>query len=84
MAGGEFLNQAGDSSKLISGEGVRDDEDPAVGALVVAHLTKGFRTIDPGKRLKSLSMVHNSPTPCCWHKAAIRASCTCGPDTRPV
>jgi len=35
MAGGEFFNQAGDSSKLISGQGVRDDEDPAVRALVV-------------------------------------------------
>ncbi len=35
MTGGEFLNQAGDSSELISGEGVRDDKDPAVGALVV-------------------------------------------------
>ena len=35
MTGGEFLNQAGDSRKLISGEGVRDDEDSAVGALVV-------------------------------------------------
>jgi len=35
MAGGEFLNQPGDSRKLISGEGVRDDEDSIVGALVV-------------------------------------------------
>ena len=35
MTGGEFPDQAGDSSKLISGEGVRDDEDSAVGALVV-------------------------------------------------
>ena len=35
MEGGEFLNQAGDSRKLISWEGVRDDEDPGVGALVV-------------------------------------------------
>ena len=26
MTGGEFFNQAGDSSKLISGEGVRDDK----------------------------------------------------------
>ena len=35
MTGGEFLNQACDSGKLISGEGIRDDEDSAVGALVV-------------------------------------------------
>jgi len=35
VAEGEFLNQAGDSSKLISGEGVRNNEDPVVGALVV-------------------------------------------------
>ena len=35
MKAWEFLNQAGDSRKLISGEGVRNDEDPAVGALVV-------------------------------------------------
>jgi hypothetical protein len=34
MAGGEFLNQAGDSSKLISWKGVRDDEDPTVGAFL--------------------------------------------------
>ena len=35
MAGGEFFNQPGDSSKLISGKGVRDDEDSAVGTLVI-------------------------------------------------
>jgi hypothetical protein len=35
MAGGEFLNQAGYSRKLIPGEGVRNDEDSAVGASVV-------------------------------------------------
>jgi hypothetical protein len=35
MTGGKFLNQAGYSSKLISREGVRDDEDSTVGALVV-------------------------------------------------
>ncbi len=35
VTGGEFLNQAGDSGKLISGEGVRNDQDSAVGALIV-------------------------------------------------
>ena len=35
MAGGEFFNQAGDSSELISGEGIRDDQDAVVRALVV-------------------------------------------------
>ena len=35
MKGGEFFNQAGDSGKLISGEGIRNDQYPAMGALVV-------------------------------------------------
>ena len=35
MAGGEFPNQTGYSRELISGEGVRNDEDSAVEALVV-------------------------------------------------
>lgn len=32
MAGGGFLNQAGDSRESISGEDVRNDEDSAVRA----------------------------------------------------
>ena len=35
MAGGKFFNQTGDSSELVSREGVTDYEDPAVRALVV-------------------------------------------------
>jgi len=35
MAGGEFPNQAGYSRKLISGEGIRNDEHSAVGASIV-------------------------------------------------
>jgi len=35
MAGGEFPNQAGYSRKLISGEGIRNDEHSAVGASVI-------------------------------------------------
>ena len=35
ITGGEFSNQTGDSRKLISGEGVRNDVDSTVGALVV-------------------------------------------------
>jgi hypothetical protein len=35
MTGGEFPNQAGYSRKLISGEGMRNDEDSAMGALVI-------------------------------------------------
>jgi hypothetical protein len=38
----------------------------------------------PGKRLKSLSAIHNSLTPWCLHKAAKRASWMRGPDTFPV
>ena len=35
MTGGEFLNLAGYSRELISREGVRNDEDSTVGALVI-------------------------------------------------
>ncbi len=35
MTGGEFLNQAGYSKELVPREGVRNDEDSAVGAAVV-------------------------------------------------
>ncbi len=45
--------------------------------------TKGFTTARPAKRLKSRSADHSARTPCCRHKAAIRASWTCGPAIRP-
>ena len=35
MKGGEFFNQAGDSGELIAREGIRNDEDSAMGTLVV-------------------------------------------------
>ena len=35
MPGGEFLDQAGYSRKLIPGESVGDDERPTMGALVI-------------------------------------------------
>jgi len=35
MTGGEFLDQAGYSRELISGEGIRNDQHSTVGALVI-------------------------------------------------
>lgn len=35
MGGGEFLNQAGYSGELIAGEGMGNDEDSAMGPLVI-------------------------------------------------
>ena len=35
MTGGEFLNQAGYSRKWVPGQSVRNDEHPAMGALVI-------------------------------------------------
>ncbi len=35
MTGGEFLNQASYSGKLIPREGIRNDEHPTMGALVI-------------------------------------------------
>jgi len=35
MMGGEFFNQAGYSGKLISGEGMTNDEHSTMGALVI-------------------------------------------------
>ena len=46
--------------------------------------TRGFTTANPAKRLKSRSADHSSRTPCWRHKAATRASWTCGPATRPA
>ena len=45
--------------------------------------TSGLRQGSPGKRPKSRSAVHSSRTPCAAHSAAIRASCTAGPEIRP-
>jgi hypothetical protein len=47
------------------------------------QLINGFRTVMPGKRLKSLSAVHSSRTPWKRQSAATRASWTCGPVIRP-
>jgi len=66
--------QKGDTPVGISGAKV----------IGIAQPTNGFRMARPGNRPKSLSAVHSSFTPCCWHKATTRASCTCGPDMRPV
>ena len=38
MPGGEFLNQAGYSRKLVPRQSVRNDEHPAMGALVIEEL----------------------------------------------
>jgi hypothetical protein len=38
--------------------------------------TTGFTTARPAKRLKSRSADHSSRTPCCRHKATMRASWT--------
>ena len=35
MTGGEFLNQAGYSRELISGEGIGNDQHSTMGALVI-------------------------------------------------
>ena len=40
MTGGEFLNQAGYSRELVPREGVRNDEDSTVGALVVEEVLR--------------------------------------------
>jgi predicted DNA-binding transcriptional regulator YafY len=72
------------SRKLMVSPGSSPFHADLESAFTFAQPTKGFRTVNPGKRLKSLSIVHNSLTPCCRHKAATRASCTCGPATRPV
>jgi hypothetical protein len=47
MAEGEFPNQAGYSRELISGEGVRDDEDSAVGALIIEESNRESDEIIP-------------------------------------
>ncbi len=43
MMAWEFLDQAGGSRKLISGEGVRNDEDSAVRTLVVEESNREWR-----------------------------------------
>ncbi len=47
MPGGEFLNQAGYSRELVHREGVRNDEDSAVGALVVEESNRELNEIIP-------------------------------------
>jgi len=49
-----------------------------------AQRTSGFVTFSPGKRPKSRSEVHNSSIPWSRQSAATRASCICGPATRPA
>lgn len=44
----------------------------------------GFRTLSPGKRLKSRSIVQSSVAPCWRQMAATRASWTFGPAMRPA
>ena len=45
MTGGEFLNQVGYSRELISGEGVRNDEHPTMGALVIEESNRELNEI---------------------------------------
>jgi len=47
MTGGEFLNQAGYSRELVPREGVRNDEDSTVGALVVEESNREPNEIIP-------------------------------------
>ena len=47
MMGGEFLNQGGYSRKLVPREGVRNDENSAMGALVVKESHRELDEIVP-------------------------------------
>lgn len=73
--------EAHDEQFSYDGMDLKDGREHGMGFV---QPTNGLRTLNPGNRPKSLSADHSSVTPCCWHRAATRASCTCGPDTRPV
>ncbi len=47
MTGGEFLNQAGYSRELVPREGVRNDEHPTMGALVIEESNRELNEIIP-------------------------------------
>src|SRR4030043_2021769 len=47
MPGGEFLNQAGYSRKLVPRQSVRNDEHPAMGALVIEESNREPNKIVP-------------------------------------
>jgi len=47
MMGGEFLNQAGYSRKLVPGQSVGNDEHPTMGALVIEELNREPNKIIP-------------------------------------
>jgi len=50
MTGGEFLNQAGYSRKLVPRESVGNDEHPAMGALVIEESNREPNKIIPVSR----------------------------------
>ncbi len=50
MVGGEFLNQVGDSGELITWEGIRKDEHPTMGALVIEEPNREPDKIIPVSR----------------------------------
>jgi len=47
MTGGEFLNQAGYSGKLVPRESVRNDEHSTMGALVIEESNRELNEIIP-------------------------------------
>ena len=72
-------------SELLDGARIAEvNENSLVVRATQPQPTKGFTITRPGKRLKSRSADHSSRTPCCWHRAAMRASWTCGPAIRPL
>jgi len=47
MMEGEFLNQAGYSGKLVTGEGIRNNEHSTMGALVIEESNRELNEIIP-------------------------------------
>jgi hypothetical protein len=47
VTGGEFLDQAGYSRELVSGEGMVNDEDSTMGALVIEKSNREPNEIIP-------------------------------------